>query len=376
MLYRKMGKTNEEVSILGFGCMRLPVNEDKSINEDEATKMLRYAIDNGVNYVDTAWPYHRKESEPFVGRALQNGYREKVFLATKLPSWAIEKREDMDDYLNQQLEKLQTEVIDFYLIHALNKKWWKDLVENDLFDFMEKAKADGRINHIGFSFHDDLETFKKIVDDYDWEFCQIQYNYVDQDWQAGKEGLFYAAEKDLGIVIMEPLRGGRLTQNIPEDIKAVWNRGETQRSPAEWALRWLWNTPEISTVLSGMSTMAQVKENIQIANEGVANSLNQKELALVECVRGIYDDRTVVDCTQCEYCIPCPAGVNIPGCFRFYNDAHMFNAIEWGKRNYNAFIKDERKASNCIDCGECEEKCPQNIAIREELKKVVELFED
>jgi uncharacterized protein len=253
MLYRKMNKAAPGLSILGFGCMRLPVNENGQIDEEQATGMLRYAIDHGVNYVDTAYPYHNGESEPFVGRALEGGYREKVHLATKLPSWLITSREDMDRYLDEQLVRLKTDHVDFYLVHGLNRPFWENLSGLGVTDFLDGAIADGRILHAGFSFHDNTSLFKEIVDAYDWTFVQIQYNFMDDHYQAGTVGLEYAAKKGLGIVVMEPIRGGLLARDLA-GIQEIWQKAKVWRSPAEWALRWVWNHPEVTVVLSGMST--------------------------------------------------------------------------------------------------------------------------
>lgn len=387
MLYRKFGRTNEKVSALGFGCMRLPVidNDQMKIDEKKAISMIRYAIDNGVNYIDTAYPYHGKgfnkggESEPFLAKALKEGYRERVYLATKLPSWLIHSREDMDRFLNEQLERLQTEKIDFYLLHTLNKKDWANLKELGVYDFFNKATSDGRIKHVGFSFHDDLATFKKIVDDYDWSFCQIQYNYIDEDFQAGKEGLEYAAQKGLGIAIMEPLRGGNLVKNPPEEVGHIWNQAKVKRTPVEWALSWLWNHPQISVVLSGMTTMEHVIENINIANKAKENSLTQDELDMVDRVKEIYKEKLKVNCTNCKYCMPCPVGVNIPQNFALLNNYYLFNDAatkRMSKTAYNRVMPIKERASNCIECGKCESHCPQNISIRQELKKVRETFEN
>ena len=258
MLYRRMNNVVSDLSILGFGCMRLPVTKGGDIDEKQATKMLRYAIDHGVNYVDTAYPYHKGESEPFLGRALQDGYREKVFLATKLPSWLIKSRADMDHYLDEQLKRLQTDHIDFYLVHGLMKPFWENLWSLGITDFLDDAIADGRIKYAGFSFHDELALFKEIVDAYHWTFCQIQYNFTDEQNQAGTEGLRYAADRGLGIVVMEPLRGGMLTKEIPA-INKIWEKAVVRRSLSEWALRWVWNHPEVTVVLSGMSSLEQVE---------------------------------------------------------------------------------------------------------------------
>ncbi len=378
MLYRSFGKTGKDLSILGFGCMRLPVIGGKQdhIDESKATSMLHYAIDNGVNYVDTAYPYHSAAmhepgmSEVFVGKALRNGYREKVNLATKLPSWMIKKREDMDYYLDQQLKRLQTDHIDFYLLHGLNKQNWDNYKKLDVFEFLERAIADGRIGYVGFSFHDDLPLFKEIVDAYDWTFCQIQYNYMDEEYQAGREGLEYAAAKGLGVVIMEPLRGGSLVGKIPEDISRIWDKNDIKRSSAEWALRFVWNRPEVGIVLSGMTEMEHVEENIKIAEQGYPDSLNDKEIKLIKEVQNAYKARNKVDCTACKYCMPCPSGVDIPGNFGMLNSAFMYDAVQETKKGYGFFKASKRDASNCEECGQCEDLCPQGISIRKMLKEV------
>ncbi|MEA1994320.1 MAG: aldo/keto reductase [Euryarchaeota archaeon] len=375
MQYRTFGKLNWRPSALGFGAMRLPVvdGDRGKIDKQEATNMIRYAIDNGVNYVDTAYPYHKGECEPFLGKALQDGYREKVKLATKLPTWLIEAPEDFDKYLNEQLERLQTPHIDFYLLHALNKKRWKKMQKYRILKQAEKAVADGRIQYLGFSFHDEYEVFKKIVDAYDWTFCQIQYNYMDEMYQAGTKGLKYAAQKGLAVVVMEPIRGGQLSRNPPELIENIWNTASYKRSPAEWALQWVWDHPEVSVVLSGMSTMKQVKENVFSAKRSGSNTLRGEDLRLISRVRDRYRELCPVPCTQCKYCMPCPNGVNIPRILEIYNEKTMYNDEEAARRSYQ-FLKEEQRADNCIDCGECEEKCPQSIDIRDWLKKVHDIF--
>jgi predicted aldo/keto reductase-like oxidoreductase len=377
MQYRILGKTNEKVSTLGFGCMRFKIidNKHNQIDEDISIKQIRYAIDNGVNYIDTAYPYHGGESERLVGKALQDGYREKVKLATKLPSWLVNSREDMDKLLEEQLEKLQTDYVDFYLLHALKSRYWKQLKENDIFDFMKKAVKNGKVKHVGFSFHDDLDLFKEIVDAYDWDFCQIQYNYLDENYQAGKEGLKYAKDKGLGIVIMEPLRGGSLTNDISNDIQQVWNRADIKRTPAEWALKFLLDQEEVDVILSGMNEMEHIKENIKVATETTPNSLAKKEKDLIEEVKEIYNSKMKVKCTSCGYCMPCPVGVNIPECFTHYNHSFMFG-YEKSKTKYNIHVKPESRASKCVQCGKCESQCPQNIKIRERLKDVAKEFEE
>jgi hypothetical protein len=378
MLYRKMNKVKSDLSILGFGCMRLPVTKDGNIDEKQATEMIRFAIDHGVNYVDTAYPYHNGESEPFLGRALQGGYREKVKLATKLPSWLIKSRADMDHYLDEQLKRLQTDHIDFYLVHGLMRPFWENLRSLGVTDFLDDAIADRRIRYAGFSFHDELELFKEIVDSYDWSFCQIQYNFMDEKNQAGTEGLRYAADNGLGIVIMEPLRGGMLTKDIPS-INDIWRKATVQRSLSEWALRWVWNHPEVTVVLSGMSSFEQVQQNVAYAESGLANSLSQEELNLFGEAEIEYKKRIKVPCTGCRYCMPCSSNVSIPECFEMYNQGCMFDAPEAANANYDIVLGGMLTgrpgfASQCQECGDCEEKCPQGIPIREHLKKVAAYF--
>jgi len=384
LLYRTLGKTNEKVSALGFGCMRLPIidGDGSKIDDEKAIEMLHHAIDQGVNYIDTAYPYHGTgmgkggESEPFLSRALKDGYRDKVNIATKLPSWMIKTREDMDKYLNEQLKRLGTDRIDFYLLHALGKDTWENLKNLGVTEFLDSAIKDGRIRYAGFSFHDKLEVFKEIVDYYDWSFCQIQYNYLDEEFQAGTEGLQYAANKGLGVVIMEPLRGGRIVRNLPESVVNTFDNADIKRSPAEWALRWVWNHPEVSVVLSGMNTMDNVVENVRVASEALPNSLTEKEVEIMDNVKKSFKERIKVNCTGCEYCMPCPAGVNIPRNFSCYNEYSIFvtPATEKElKERYNSISEAER-ADKCVECGKCESHCPQAIKIREELKNVTALF--
>jgi len=379
MQYRKFGKLDWKPSALGFGVMRLPVidNLPAQIEEEEATRMLYYAIDQGVNYLDTAYPYHRGQSEIFLGKVLKNGYREKVKLASKLPSWAIETTDDFDRYFNEQLEKLQTERIEFYLLHALKREWWDKLYALGVLDWAEKKIAEGRIDHLGFSFHDDYPVFKDIVDAYDgWDFCQIQYNYMDLRYQAGRKGLRYAAEKGLGVVIMEPLRGGLLAKNPPPPAVAKhYALMDVERTPADWALQWLWNQPEVSLVLSGMSTMEQVEQNVVSADQSGIDSLRPQVLAFIKNIQRAIRDVTPIPCTDCRYCVPCPGGIDIPRVFRIYNDTVMFEDLQYGKNAY-AFMSEETRADNCVECGSCEEKCPQGIEIIEWLKEAHAVLED
>jgi hypothetical protein len=379
MRYRTFGKLNWQPSALGFGAMRLPlVDADPGqIDEDKATKLIRYAIDHGVNYVDTAWPYHREQSERFLGRALKDGYRERVKLATKQPCWLVKETSDFDRYLDEQRSRLNTDSIDFYLLHALGVDRWRQMRDLGVLDWAEKAMADGRIRHLGFSFHDNYDAFQEIVDAYDgWTFCQIQYNYLDEEYQAGTRGLKYAAGKGLGVIVMEPLRGGllagragqRVGRGLPPTIQSLWDSAPVRRKPAEWAFQWLWHQPEVSLVLSGMSTLEQVKENIASANRSGPGTLSADELARVGAVRDEYRRLTPVPCTECKYCQPCPNGVNIPLIFGFYNEAVMFNAQGYGQYAYNNWIPEDQRADKCIACGECEAKCPQHIQIVEWLE--------
>jgi len=376
MQYRQFGKLDWKVSALGFGCMRLPTKggDSSSIDEPEATRMLHYAIDHGVNYLDTAYPYHGGNSELVVGRALKGGYREKVRLATKLPCWKVEAAEDFDKFLNEQLEKLQTDQIDFYLLHALNEESWHKMRDMDVLERAEKAIADGRIGHIGFSFHDKYEVFQEIVDAYDrWTFCQIQYNYVDVENQAGTKGLKYAVSKGLTVVIMEPIRGGQLV-NPPEPIQELWDTATKKRAPAAWALQWLWNQPEVPVVLSGMSTMEQVEQNVASASVSAPGALTTEELALVGRVRDAYQELCPIPCTKCGYCMPCPNGVDIPRNFEIYNEGVMYDKPDHARQAYNSWLSEDKRASACVQCRECEELCPQSILISEWMVRVHEVL--
>lgn len=381
MLYRKIPKTGDELSILGFGCMRLPMIDGR-IDEDRAIRQIRSAIDAGVNYLDTAWPYHGGESERVLGLALRDGYRERVRIATKLPTWLVSNRADMDSFLNRQLEKLGTDHIDYYLLHALDGASWDGIRALDVAGFLDQAKEDGRIVNRGFSFHGLADDFARIVDGYGWEFCQIQYNYLDQEFQAGTRGLEYAASRGLGVIIMEPLRGGNLgLASAPDRVAAIWDEAQTKRSPVEWALRWVWNHPEVTVVLSGMNEESHVAQNMAIAAEARAGSLTASELALVDRAAATYTDLMQVGCTGCGYCMPCPMNVQIPVCFSYFNKLSMFGSPDEVKRLYIVFaggvVNNDGAgfASQCVQCGQCLEKCPQQIDIPAMLERVVETME-
>jgi predicted aldo/keto reductase-like oxidoreductase len=377
MQYRKLGKTGAIVSALGFGCMRFPILEEKynMINKPEAEKMLLQAYDDGVNYFDTAYPYHRGESEIFLGEFIQKyNLRDKIYLATKLPCWKIEKKEDFETIFYEQIDKLQVDFVDFYLVHALNYHHWKKLIELGLLEFLHDLKKQTRITYVGFSFHDKFSLFRTIVNAYDWDFCQIQYNYVDTDYQAGEKGLKLAAKKDMGIIVMEPLRGGKLARNIPTEISKQFQAENPNRSPVDWAFRFLLANPSVNLILSGMSTMEQVEQNVAIFSESSNEELSPSEQKLFSEVRDIYKQRIKISCTGCRYCLPCPKNVSIPDVFELYNDAYIFNDFESAKKMYKAFIK--VPASECFECGKCEKKCPQKIEIRKEMRKVSAFFDE
>ena len=369
--YRKFGKLDWEGSALGFGVMRLPLTDDNPahIDEPESIRMIRYAIDHGVNYLDMAYQYHFGQSEPLLGRALRDGYREKIKLATRVAPWLIESSMDFNWYLNEQLERLQTDKIDFYLLASLNEEYWPKLKKLEALRWAEGAMADGRIGYLGFSFHDEFEVFKKIVDAYDnWTFCQIQYNYMDVDYQAGTQGLKYAADKGLAVVVMEPLRGGFLSKEAPEPVAKVWGSASSGHSPVERALQWVWNHPEVSVVLSGMSTMEQVIENVTFADRSRPDTLTKDELAMIDRVRETYRQLSPVPCTACGYCLPCSSGVEIPRILEFYNDAIMYDNAPRGQSFYSE-LNEKQCADRCNECGECVEVCPQGIQIPELMQK-------
>lgn len=369
MQYRTFGNTGIQVSALGFGTMRLPLLEDGvTVDEKEAVAIIRHAIDEGVNYVDTAYPYHQGTSELVVGKALADGYREKVYIADKSPMWKLEKESDFDAILDEQLEKLGTDHIDFYLLHALNRERFEEKVKKfHLVDHMKAARAAGKIKYLGFSFHGDLQTFKDLVDYTDeWDFCQIQYNYINLDYQAGDEGLHYAADKGLAVVIMEPLLGGRLA-NLSSHVAAVFSPDKT---PVEHALDFLWNQKEVSLLLSGMGARKQVEDNLVYAGRSGIGMLGEEELAAYKKAKEIYDKMSMVDCTGCAYCMPCPFGLNIPELFKAYNTFGLYGK----EKAKEAYEKQEVRSDACRSCHHCEKVCPQNIKISEVMKDIAGLL--
>ena len=382
MQYRTMKNSGDSLSVLGYGCMRLPEKGGR-IDEERARKQLLSAIDRGVNYVDTAMPYHMGASEPFLGRALGGGYREKVKLATKMPHWNVHTREDMDRFLSVQLANLQTDHIDYYLVHNLQAASWKKLKDLGVADFIASARKDGRIRAIGFSYHGGKADFRAIVDDYPWQFCQLQINYLDQDNQAGLEGVRYAASKGMGIIAMEPLRGGALARTAAPQLQAIWDEAPTPRSPAEWALRWVWNLPEVTLALSGMNDETHIEENLRVAEEALPGSLTAQEIGIVDRVGVAYRAGLKVGCTGCRYCMPCPSGVQIPACFESYNETSLGGPKGMGTPRLRYIIGvggyftgvAHGFASQCKECNRCVSACPQHLAIPTHLKEVSKKFE-
>lgn len=382
MQYRKMGSLDWEVSALGFGCMRLPARRFSLMGADfeESKRIIRYGIDRGINYIDTAWSYHLGESEKVLGEILKDGYREKVKLVTKLPMFLVRRTEDFDRFLNIQMERLQTDFLDIYLFHSMNAGAFDKLKRLGLMEKMEGAQRQGRIGHIGFSFHDTQPVFREIVDYYNWDMVQIQYNYMDTGIQATTDGLEYAHSKGIAVVVMEPVKGGTLA-NPPAEAVSVMEESAVKRSPVDWALQFLWNRPEVATVLSGMSNMPQVVENCDSADRSGIHSLSADEEDVIYRLAEIYRSKILVPCTACEYCMPCPHGVNIPQNFAILNNVSLEGRPlrRWmTKRKYGTLVSSEDKidpgnpngsAILCTECGVCIEKCPQEINIPVDLVK-------
>jgi predicted aldo/keto reductase-like oxidoreductase len=381
-----MGKTGDRASLLGFGCMRLPLAGPKpnDIDYDLATRMVRSAVDRGVNYVDTAFAYHSGgtreepgESEPFLAHALKGGYREKVRLATKLPTWMVGSRADMHKCLDIQLRRLDVGRIDYYLAHNLNAAVWPAMLEYGLFEFFEEAVKDGRISYPAFSFHDEYPLFETIVKSYDWPMVLVQYNYLDQEYQAGRAGVKLAASRGAAVVVMEPLRGGFLVRYMPDEPKEALRRIRPDWSLADWCLNWLWSQKEVSVVLSGMSDQAQTDGNVSAALAWEDGAFGEGESKAVDGVTAFFRERLKVDCTACGYCMPCREGVDIPKNMNFYNQLHLFDASE-AKGRYRFFysiqVSPPERAERCTACGKCVDKCPQHISVPDVLKRVAELF--
>ncbi len=373
MLTRTNIKNGDELSILGFGCMRYPM-KGRNIDEDRTVAMIRDAIGKGVNYFDTAYIYHGGKSETLLGKALNGGYREKVMIATKLPHYMVSSLDGAKKILHNQLTKLKTDTIDYYLLHMLSDKAAFDrMIKLGVVEWLEELKNNGVIKNLGFSFHGEKSDFVALVTAYPWDFCQIQYNYLDENNQAGTAGLKLAHSLGIPVIVMEPLRGGKLSGSLPQEVLNEFAAANAGRTPVEWALRWIWNHSEVTLLLSGMSTEAQLEENVRIASTARAGAFSGEELALFDRVKAVLLEKTKVPCTGCGYCMPCPSGVNIPGCFSVYNDKYLLG--KKGSRmkyfqNLGLGAKNPNFASLCTECGKCERHCPQHIKIREELKHV------
>jgi predicted aldo/keto reductase-like oxidoreductase len=377
MKYRKFGKLDWQVSVLGFGIMRLPVinNNQAQINEPEALKMIHYAIDNGVNYLDTGYFYHGGQSEVIAGKALKGEYKDRAKVAMKMPCIAVKSAADFDRLFDEQMKRLDMPEVDFYLLHGLGAVSWHKMRDLGIIKWAEKKMAQGYFKHFAFSFHDEYEAFKEIVDAYDnWAFAQVQYNYMDVHRQAGMKGVKYASAKNLGIVVMEPLRGGFLVKKPPELVARVWDTATHQMSLAEWGLQWLWDQPEISAVLSGMSTMEQVQENIAVAGSSAVGKLTGEDHALLDRVRDAYKNLYPIPCSGCRYCMPCPNDVAIPSIFEIYNDGVAYNVPNRGRGRYVDTLLDGRRGDQCIHCNSCIEACPQKIDIPDWLEKIHQLL--
>lgn len=372
MEYRQFEKLGVSPSLLGFGCMRFPQNPDGSICEPEAEKMLDTAIQAGVSYIDTAYPYHNGDSEPFVGRVLKKYDRSRLFLATKLPVWNVKTLDDAKRLFQEQLDRLQTDYVDFYLLHCLDKEKWQLVLDLGLIPYFEEMKKEGKIRFFGFSFHDDFEVFKTILTYRNWDFCQIQYNYVDTDIQAGDRGYELAEELGVPLVIMEPVKGGSLAA-LPEEVTEPFRSYKPDASISSWALRWVASKPNVKVVLSGMSDMEQVNDNLQTFGSFQPLSLREKEL--VADVAAAIKKRTKNGCTGCAYCMPCPFGVNIPQNFRIWNDLSMYGNVNRTRQAYFKELEESARADQCQKCGKCEEVCPQSLSIRENLEAAAKEME-
>jgi len=353
--------------------MRLPIVDGKygEIDEEKAIEMIRYALDNGINYIDTAYPYHEESSEGLVGKALLDGYREKAILVTKNPVWKVEAYEDFEKYLDEQLDKLQTDYLDIYLLHALNRKRWEIIEPMGCLKFMDEMLKKGKIKSAAFSIHDDFAFFKEVIDSYDWDLSMIQMNYMDVDAQTTVEAIQYAKDKGVPIAIMEPLKGGQLAE-LPSSITAIWDQDPNKQQPVYRALKWAADFDNVKVILSGMSNMDQLKENITYADQLEAGSLSIEEKEKYKEVKATLESRVQIPCTDCKYCMPCPAGVNIPANFRLYNSSYMYEDQEGRAKVYQTQVKEEFRADKCTECGACEPQCPQDIKIIEGMKKVHE----
>ncbi len=365
---RKMENIGVETSLLGFGCMRFPTGPEGRIDEQLAEQMMDRAIAAGVNYIDTAYPYHGGESETFVGRVLKKYDRDSFYLATKLPLWAVNSLEDVDRIFEEQLKKLQVEYVDFYLMHAISKDRWDHMLSLGVVKHLEELKAEGKIRYLGFSFHDSYEVFEEVLNYRDWDFCQIQFNYMDAHTQAGIRGYHLTEEKKIPLVVMEPVKGGTLA-NFDDAIAAKFHAHDPEASIASFAMRWVGSLPNVKVVLSGMSTMEQVEDNLKTFCH--FKPLSEAEAATIDEVLQIMNGRVKNGCTGCRYCMPCPFGVNIPETFRLWNTYHKYQNYKMVRRGWEG-MDEANKPKNCVRCGKCERACPQKLNIREDLVKAQE----
>ncbi len=357
---------NIDTSLLGFGCMRFPLNADGNIDEPEAEKMLVKAYESGVNYFDTANPYHNGDSEPFMGRFLKRYPRDSFYLATKLPMWRVESLESAKEIFADQLARLQTDYVDFFLLHAMSVERYEMALKFGLIDWLYELKAAGKIKNAGFSFHDKYELFETMMTNHKWDFCQIQYNYMDKQHQAGEKGLLLAKSLGVPVITMESIRGGSLAQ-LPDNMTAKMRAIRPEDSTSSWALRWLGSQEGINVILSGMSTMEQVDDNL--ATFANFEPMTDAEQAVILEIEAELRSNTHNTCTACQYCQPCPVGVNIPGNFSLWNNYGIYQSKQGAKNQWNN-MSDAAKAKQCVGCGKCEEVCPQHIDIRGDLKKL------
>ena len=382
MKYRELGKDKVKVSQLGFGCMRFPIigKDTKNIDKEATREMLKYAVDNGVNYIDTAFPYHGGMSEEVVGEILNSeNLRDKVFLTSKLSLWMVESPNKMDAFLDDQLKRTKQNYFDFYLIHALDKGGWQKVKDYKALDFLDKAKKEGKIKYTGFSFHDEsVDVFKEIVDSYDWDLVQIQYNYLDENYQAGREGLEYCASKGIDCVIMEPLKGGNLANKLPSAAEKEFKKADNNSSYASWSFKWLLNQANVKVILSGMGALSEVKDNIDSASKFDVNELTKEDSTIINNVVNLINNTKRIDCTNCKYCLPCPQGVLIPKTFELFNKYHYYDSLidkQGIKDKYKSSLTADESASACVECGKCETLCPQHLKIMDLLKQVTNTLE-
>jgi len=369
MKYRKFAKTEKEASIFGLGCMRFngEPTGDVKCDEEKAIALIRRAIDGGVTYLDTAYVYLDQTSEIVVGKALQDGYRDKVTIATKMPFEYVNNYEEMETLLNSELEKLQTDHIDYYLMHGIDKAKWEGFKAIGADKFFEDKKREGKIKNKCFSFHGSYEDFEYIIKDYDWDMVQIQYNFMDIDHQAGTKGLKLAGELGIPVVIMEGLLGGKLAK-APSNVQALYDSYPEKRTPVEWAFRWLANCPEILTILSGCNEVQQIDDNLRIFDNLEAGCMSDEELELISKVRDAYNDRTKIGCTGCRYCMPCPGGVDIPRVFQAWNECSLYEEAPQNSWPVKELIRLDQTPEKCLQCGACEAACPQHLSIIEQLQ--------